>query len=396
MTGFSPEFRLLAACCRWPDDAARAAAINEAAQAPVNWPQFERLARRHRVVTLATQGTSRLALLPPDTRERLAAAADAQTRQALALAAETLRLQKLFEAAGLSLIVLKGVAIAVAAYGEIGMKSSKDIDLLTDLDSMMVAGRLLEANGYRCVGAAGGTLTPALLDDAVAFGKDVSFVHQRGHSVDLHFTLTRVPGVLSHLEGAGEQRLGGSRIRTLSDADDYAFLCFHGAQHCWGRLKWLADFAALVRRQRYDLTAMHAEAERQRIGRLSFVALILSHDLMGLDVPAPLLEAGRRSLAVRMMLAAARRSMQEWDGLDDWSERSFIRQRLAQLLYIGDATYVGFTLRMLWGEDPELRGWKPPPGFGFAFHLMRVPSWLWRLTRRTVRRKLSLMRGKFR
>ena len=37
--------------------------------------------------------------------------------------------------------------------------------------------------------------------------------------------------------------LDGS-LRTLGDKELFAYLCVHGASHCWFRLKWLADLNA--------------------------------------------------------------------------------------------------------------------------------------------------------
>ena len=37
-----------------------------------------------------------------------------------------------------------------------------------------------------------------------------------------------------------------SGLCTFGDDDLFAYLCAHGAVHCWFRLKWLADVAALL------------------------------------------------------------------------------------------------------------------------------------------------------
>lgn len=397
MSGFSPEFRLLAACCRWPEDEARAAAITAAAAGPLDWQQFERLALRHRVVPLAARGIRGRDGVPAEVAARLAARASAEAVQGLALAAETLRLQGLFNAAGLPLTVAKGVPLALLAYGNVGLKTSRDIDLLTERACMLPAARLLEANGYRSLVGDEGVLTEAGLEHALAFEKDVSFVHrENGHIVELHFALARVaqllPSLADHIP-TQDVRLGARPIRTLESGAYYAYLCLHGIRHTWGRLKWLTDVNALLRSGAGDVAALHARATAEGIPRLSLVALSLAHEVFGLEVPPVLLAEARRSLPVRIMVASARRSLREWDGSDQWSERSMIRQRLNQLLYLEDAAYVRSMLRMIWADDPDLRGLHPPAGRALGYHLLRVPSWIWRMSRRALSRKLG-RRGK--
>ena len=393
MMGFSKEFRLLAACCRWPEDDARAAAITAAATGTVDWPKFELLALRHRVVPLAAHGIRTLPGLPEEVAARLGARASGDAVQGLALTAETLRLQGLFDAAGLPLTVAKGVPLALLAYGNVGLKTSRDIDLLTERTSMLTAARLLEANGYRSLVGDEGVLTGAGLEQALAFEKDVSFVHRHaGHIVELHFALARapqlLPGFADHIP-TQEVWIGSRAIRTLETGAYYAYLCLHGIRHTWGRLKWLADVNALLKSSHADVDALHARAKVEGIPRLSLVALSLAHEIFGLEVPRALLDEARRSLTVRIMLASARRSLTEWDGSAQWSERSMIRQRLNQLLYLEDAAYFRSTLRMIWADDPDLRALDPPAGHALGYHLLRIPSWIWRISRRALSRKLA-------
>ena len=57
------------------------------------------------------------------------------------MAAETVRLQRLFDEAGLPLLILKGASLAMLAYGNLGMRSAKDIDLLIRPEITRASGR---------------------------------------------------------------------------------------------------------------------------------------------------------------------------------------------------------------------------------------------------------------
>ena len=53
---FSPEFRLIAACSDWPHCDKRMAAIHATAAQPIDWPRLLRVARRHGVMGLVSDG----------------------------------------------------------------------------------------------------------------------------------------------------------------------------------------------------------------------------------------------------------------------------------------------------------------------------------------------------
>ena len=124
------EFLLTAACCRWPLDEAVIAELRTLAAGAIDWPYFLRIVRRQRVAGLAHHALAAAEIAPPPAvAQALAAQAQQIARQNLQQAAETARLQGAFDAAGIPVIVLKGVALAQLAYGSLTLKHSKDIDL---------------------------------------------------------------------------------------------------------------------------------------------------------------------------------------------------------------------------------------------------------------------------
>ena len=100
----SPEFALLASCCRWnfPGGDRRAPAAGEA----VDWHRFLRLARFHRVEGLAWRAFGSTALAPPgEVAEALSSDADRIAAANLRAAAECRRLRMRFSEAGVPLLV---------------------------------------------------------------------------------------------------------------------------------------------------------------------------------------------------------------------------------------------------------------------------------------------------
>ena len=122
---FSPEMRLVIACCRWPRSAERTEAIRAAAAKITDWGLLEAAAARHRVLPLVRDGLSCAGIeLPTATEQRVRARAAERAMTALEMARESIRLQHALTAAGLPALVIKGSPLAVLAYGELGLKES--------------------------------------------------------------------------------------------------------------------------------------------------------------------------------------------------------------------------------------------------------------------------------
>ena len=74
--------------------------------------------------------------VPPEIAQEIGAEAATLVRENLAMAAEAVRLQRLFDDAGLPVLFLKGASLAVLAYGNLGLRSGKDIDLLVPPETL--------------------------------------------------------------------------------------------------------------------------------------------------------------------------------------------------------------------------------------------------------------------
>ena len=305
------EVLLVAACCRWPLSDAALAAIRTAASGPIDWPLFMRVVRRHRVVGLVHHALGLAHIdVPADIALDLAKRAENIARQAMRLASETLRLQRLFDAEGIPTVVLKGAAVAQLAYRTLGLKQALDIDLLILPDQARDALRMLEKDGYRLHEPA------SALDDAqwrvvMRFGSEVMVVDRaRGLAVELRWRaaenmlLFKGVDLFAHTL---EVPLSGGSLRTFDDENQFAYLCVHGARHGWYRLKWLADLNALLA-SKDDATIERLFAHAQSIGSglCAGLALLLCNELLALKLPqalhSRLQKDWRLRLAVRLAL----------------------------------------------------------------------------------------------
>ncbi|WP_109118795.1 nucleotidyltransferase family protein [Azospirillum sp. TSO22-1] len=285
----APEFRLL---CR----AARSALGNGGAPfadamsgwAP-DWAAVIEGAGRHRAVALVLAGLRRAdkAAVPSEVLSRLRRLADLNGARCLAQAAEVIRLAGLFEAAGIRVMVLKGVVLSLQLYGNLAQRGAGDIDLLVDPARFWDADGVLAAAGYQREGP---PISSARRTAGQRFIRDLTYRHREsGALVELHQRLTSNPNrMAADFETLWRDRvevgLGGAAITTLPRRVLPLYLCVHGAHHCWERLCWLADLAVLLKDGNGAAAAL-ADAEAAGLGPAMRLALALGHDWLGLPLP---------------------------------------------------------------------------------------------------------------
>ena len=238
--GLPKALRVVADCCR----ACFARMPGEpASTAPGNFDRDELLglARRHRVQGLVARGLERIGIEPPASIRQ-----DARriVEDNLRAADECARLAERFASGGIDHLFVKGLSLSKLAYGDPFIKMSADIDLLVEPADLIGAAALLEELGYR---RALPVRSP--LDTWHRLHKE-SLWRRPGHLVELHHRLSDNPALLTGV-GMGSARqqveiFPGSALATLAREPLLIYIAVHGASSGYFRLKWLADFAALM------------------------------------------------------------------------------------------------------------------------------------------------------
>ena len=379
-----PEFALMAACCRWPPSASRSAAIAEAVRGRIDWARFERVVARHRVAPLVHDGLRRLAAeLPSATARRLALEATAAGATALAMARETIRLQREFDRLDIPMLTVKGSSLAVLAYGDLGMKQARDIDLLTLPETIGEARGVLEGLGYQL----GAHLDRIRFERLARFTKECTFTNPSlGITIDLHWQLTDNLRLLPGLGARSpyqEVGMGDARVRTLAKDPLFAFLCVHGTHHGWSRFKWLADVGAYIARDDpTEMERLYRAAIALGAGRGPAVALRLGERVLGLRLPAGLVSEIDNDRTSKMLAVSALRCMTWRGGEAEIGEAAGpqLRIALSHFLLMPGRRYWWREVGRKWGSPghPAAQDWGPR----FLYHLFRIPLLLMRFGRR--------------
>ena len=383
---FSPEFRLAAACAMWPPSDRRTEAIRAAAAGPLDWPRFLRVARRHRVIGLVHDGLTRARPdVPPEIAREIGAQAATLVRENLAMAREALRLQRLFDDADLPVLFVKGASLAVLAFGNLGLRGGKDIDLLVPYETLPAATALIVRAGYRRFDPPP-DISDAQLRLLMPLRKDLGFVHQAtGLRIELHWRLFLNPHAMAEASIMAASRVvpltGTAGLRTLGEEDLFAYLCMHGALHWWNRLKWLADINALLAATPEDgVERLVRAAEARGAGRAAAQALLLCRRLLGTPLPARLMATLDKSATVRWLEATALNAMTTGQGEHDPHDVRFgtTRGSLSTFLLSRSWRYRLAELSIHLTNQTDVLTVPLPERLQFLYPVLRLPLWAWR------------------
>jgi hypothetical protein len=331
---FTAEERLLLACSWVPDGrmgAVQGERVAAQCRAGVDWSAFLDLVDRHRLRALAHLNLKRhgQAWVPPTVLAELADRAAQDRTRSLRLGAECLRLARIFDAAGLAAIPLRGALVAWQIYGDPALRQARHLDLLIPEVDLRTALALLAGDGYLGLRQAE---QPVLVEDREGHmaidGRHSMALRHPGRDIrlDLHWRLGRGSRVNLRAIWSASRSLVwlGIPVTVLEDAVLLACLCDHGAGRAWARCQWLGEAAMLVAQDPApDWPAHVATARSLGLGRPLAQAALLVHWLYGVDLPPSLARLVQEERSCPQLAAMALDFLR---GPEDLHRRSRIRR----------------------------------------------------------------------
>jgi hypothetical protein len=301
---------LVIECCRVAFKRGEAPA--PAPRGELDWRLFLRLARFHRV-----QGLVWIAFgpnpgdMPPEVSEALAADAARIAADNLRAAVDCRNLLEDFGQARLPILFVKGLTLGALAYGNPSIKAAVDIDLLVAGDRLVESARIVERHGYRLQVPRG----LRRLRNWHRSRKESVWERPSPRSqIDLHTRLSDnralIPTLDVHSPRQEVEVAKGIRLPTLQTDELVAYLCVHGASSAWFRLKWIADFAALLPASTDELDRLYQRSQELGAGRAAAQAFLLADEVFQSLEPSPALrERLKQDAANRWLCGAALRQL---------------------------------------------------------------------------------------
>jgi Uncharacterised nucleotidyltransferase len=221
---------------------------------PIDWREFLRLVDRHHVAPqVERSGWLRSAGAPNDVAGAVHDRARKRSLWLLRMLAFHREILGLLGDAGVDVVVLKGVTLAVDGYEDPGARTPGDLDLLVDPGSVPRAVAALKDAGFDWhewgdPNRVPLETTPIERLPRLPVARDVALA-RGGIKVELHWRLfpnsRLMPVDPGWLRAPRYVEAGGVEIPSLPLDAQWLYVLVHGSVHFWSRMKWLADVPVL-------------------------------------------------------------------------------------------------------------------------------------------------------
>lgn len=267
--------------------AAFRARLPEADWAAVMW-----MARRHKVLPPLHEGLSPFAAdVPPEVRAKLKRQAEINGLYSLTQSREFLELEDVFAASGARVIPVGGQVQAALIHGNLALRQSRFIRLryLVRPEDVPRLEELLTPLGY--------VFDPDLIR-LFRFGVTRSkVIWHTGPAAGRSFPEALFEKMWARRKAVS---LGSRRVWTLAPEDMLLFLCREEIAHHHLHWRRLVEIGALVRHPDGFEWPVALETARQTgLEREATLQLALARDLLGIDLPEPVVERARRPVIRR-------------------------------------------------------------------------------------------------
>ncbi|MFC5652874.1 nucleotidyltransferase family protein [Paenibacillus solisilvae] len=249
LSPFPRELKLLLLFTAMGNDPDRADRIKDCLT-DIDWNLFLQLARHHRVYPLVYSNLKKVdkELIPVHIMQALYLDYSRNTFQMLHLTAEMEKICRLFDDNHIRTLLLKGPVLTQALYGDLSLRTCKDLDILLPFEDVEKAEQLLIKQGF-----APDHEEIRILNDWKWRVHHLSYYNPETKvQVEIHWRLNPDKGSEPDFDEMWSRRsvstVTNYPIHVLGDEDMFLFLVTHGARHAWFRLRWLADIDRLVRK----------------------------------------------------------------------------------------------------------------------------------------------------
>ena len=304
---FSPEMQLLLSCGGPGIRAANGDRLRGLVQGSLDWQLVFKVAMWHRMIPLLywnitqANGFQTETVVPPHVLGALRNVHVRNVGLALRMTGDLLAILERMETSGISVIPYKGPLLSSRLYGNIGLRSSVDLDVLVSREDLTAARRVLIDLGY----VPSVTLPSANQEFRVESRYSERF-DGPGSVVELHWAFTNkdvaFPLSLNDLKPRlASIEISGRTIKVFSREDTLLVLCVHGAKHGWAHLEWLCGVAELLHEGQIAWEDLLAIAKETRGVRRLLLGLCLAHDLYRAPLPEEIRRLIREDKQVRAL-----------------------------------------------------------------------------------------------
>lgn len=258
--------------------------VHQAFADNIDWEKFVELSLHHRLYPVIYINLKSIdsSMVPEIVMEALRVHYHRNVFKMLHLSSEMEKINNALIQQNIQSIFLKGPVLAIKLYGDISLRTSKDLDILVSPKDVEQVEQILLKLGYK-------TDFEKVLNSWKRKNHHISYSHSANATqVELHWRMG------SELTGAPFEELWNRRvtevvsispINYLGDEDLFIYLISHGAGHGWFRLRWLYDINQILNNKKINIGRLEELYEKYGGEDLTGQAITLASALFSSDIP---------------------------------------------------------------------------------------------------------------
>lgn len=256
-----------------------------------DWQHLLDIASRHRLKPLLYYNLNAICpkLVHEDTLKELKDSFNANVCKNLMLTGELIKVLNLLESEGITAIPYKGPVLASMAYGNIGLREFRDLDIFIDKSDVLNAKNIIISQGYELY-------NPIKIEDSFYMklepeyqfiNKNIGIIIEVKWKFEGNFFSFSDSNNLSNKLNTFDFNI--FKIKTFSPVNQLLILCIHSAKHDWSSLSWICDISEFISNGNIDLLETLKKAEKLGLKRILLINLSLARIFFDLELPDEIL-----------------------------------------------------------------------------------------------------------
>lgn len=268
----------------------------------LDWPYIVDTASYHKVTPLVYNSIGKVSApdIPDWFRQSLKKSCLFTIARNLAHYSTLVFVLELFDKNNVQSIVFKGLALAADIYGQIGMRTFGDLDMLVPRQDLRKAILLLQREGFKT----DIDLNLEQYKKLVAKSHHAVLVKDRA-IIELHWELSGryiSQGIqFKDVAGRGiDIDIEGRDVRSLGPEDLLVYLCLHGCRSYWLQLDMACGVNELIRKKKnLDWEQVFHIAREQGAEKMVVHGLQLVEHFWSVGLPAPVAKKTKKEMGVQ-------------------------------------------------------------------------------------------------
>ena len=294
-TNHSPEFTLLLSCCRVNPRQEELDLRANTLASPIDENHFMFLLNRHLVAPLVYFNLKHETEISDNLKSGLKFLAEQNQFKVLVAKQMIIRLQKKFNELNVKGLFLKGVPLSEMYYGDVGLRHTMDIDVWVEESGFIPVSNYLQSLGYS-----------SNLDLSTFNKKQIAYKYKTDHHllftidkpqypsiIELHWKIRGRLGIFTFNPSERFSELisynsSNTLIPVFNHVDNLLFLCTHGCDHAWYRLKWFFDLPQLINTVDFNWKEVLNRSEQLNCIDQLLLSFLLLNKLLNEPIPSEL------------------------------------------------------------------------------------------------------------